>query len=202
MIEVRAITSEVRAVGEEGKSVSGLGIVYDAWTEIFPGFKERILKGAAKPAAMVRSFFNHNPDQVLSTLESNPALEIKETDKGVEFTSPIPPTSYGKDLEINLERGNVRGASFAFNVNKNGDKWWEEKGVTYREISDLVYEELGPVTNPAYLKTNVQLRSAQEAVEQWRAAQTPPEPPAPEVPPEPWERNICVNRQIQADKNL
>lgn len=199
MSELRTVTSEIRIIGEEeGKKVSGLGIVYDEWTEIFPGFNERILKGAAKPAPLVKSFFNHNPDQVLSTLESDPPLEIKETGKGVEFVSPIPPTSYGKDLEINLARKNVRGASFAFTVPQNGDKWWEDDaGVTYREIKNLVFEELGPVTNPVYLKTTADLRSAQQVVDEWRASQKPSEPPAePEVP---WRRNLAKRKQELAE---
>ncbi len=172
MAEKRAIFTEVRSDGAEGeKRVSGVGIVYDQWTELWPGYKERIRKGAAKPHSIVKSYFNHDPSKVLSTSESNPPVKFKSTDGGVEFDSPIPPTSYGKDLEINLERGNVKGASFSFDV--EDQKRWDEGGVHYRDITSLLWYEMGPVTDPAYVQTKVNLRSAEEALHQWRATQEP-----------------------------
>ena len=171
---VRAITAQMRAAGGDGeKRVAGTGIVYDEWTELWPGYRERILKGAVKRAATVKSYFNHNPNNVLSTTDSNPALELNDSDKGLDYSSPIPPTSYGKDLEINLERGNVKGASFAFDIPKKGDRMWEdEDGIVHREISSLTLYEIGPVTDPAYIQTTAQMRS-KEAVDQWRAQQAP-----------------------------
>lgn len=171
-MEKRAFMAEIRSAGEDGeKKVSGLGVVYDQWTEIWPGYKERVRKGAVKKARTVKSYFNHNPGQVLSTLESNPPLVLKDSDKGLEYESPIPPTSYGKDLEINLERGNVKGSSFSFDV--EDQKRWEDGGVHYRDIKSLILYEIGPVTDPAYIQTTAQVRSAQEAVEQWRSEQRP-----------------------------
>lgn len=154
-MELRAVIAEIRSPDEgEERRVSGLGIVYDQWTELFPGFRERINKGAAKPDGVVKSYYNHNPSLVLSTIESDPPLELRETDQGVEFSSPIPPTSYGRDLEVNLERRNVKGASFAFSVPRGGDRIWEdEDGVMHREIKELHYYEVGPVTDPAYVQT-------------------------------------------------
>ncbi len=176
MIQYRAMNLKVRSVGEgeEEKKVAGLGVVYDKWVEMWPGFKERILSGSVTLAPEVKSYFNHNPSNVLSTSESNPPLELKETDKGLEYTTPIPPTSYGKDLEVNLERGNVKGSSFAFDIPAQGDRMWEdENGVVHREISKLILYEVGPVTDPAYIQTNAQLRSAERVVEDWRASLPP-----------------------------
>ncbi len=160
--ELRFMPLEIRTEGgdDEGKKVAGLGIIYDEWTEIMPGFKERILKGAVKRDKVVKCFFNHDPNQVLSTTQSKPPLELKDTDKGLEYISPIPPTSYGKDLEINLERGNVKGSSFAFSVTKQ--KRWEEDGIYYRDIKELLLYEEGPVTDPAFLKTSAELKSAED----------------------------------------
>lgn len=153
---------EIRSDGDEEKKAVGLGIIYGDWTEIYPGFKERILKGAVEKDKTVKSFFNHDPSMVLSTTRSKPALELNDTDKGLEYLSPIPPTSYGNDLIVNLERGNVKGSSFAFSVPKDGQKRWEEDGVYYREIKKLILYEIGPVTDPAYIQTSAQLRSAED----------------------------------------
>ena len=178
MREVRANLAQARAAGDdENKSVSGLGIVYDQWMELWPGYKERINKGAVQLAETVKSFFNHNPSNVLSTLESTPPLELSDGDEGMEYTSPIPPTSYGRDLEVNLERGNVKGSSFAFAVPQGGDKMWEDNdGVVHREIRNLTLFEIGPVTDPAFIQTSAALRSAEKAVEEFRANQPSPEP--------------------------
>jgi uncharacterized protein len=170
MREIRAIVTEARAAGEGAdKKVEGLGIIYDRWVEIWPGYQERIRKGAAKAAATVKSYFNHDPSQVLSTTTSKPALELKDSEEALTYSSPIPPTSYGKDLEVNLERGNVRGSSFSFDVPKGGDKWTEdENGTIKRDITELTYYEVGPVTDPAYIQTTAALRSAEAAVEEFR----------------------------------
>lgn len=157
-MEQRAFTTEVRAADGEDVRVSGLGIVYDQWTEIWPGFMERISRGAVRNASTVKSFFNHDPDYVLSTLDSDPALVLRETENGLEYESPIPPTTYGNDLKINLQRKNVRGSSFAFDVMH--DKWTrDEKDVVYRDVTDLVLYEVGPVTNPSYIQTTASVRS-------------------------------------------
>ena len=171
--ELRHIITEVRSEGEdEGKKAAGVGIVYDEWTEIWPGYKERIKKGAVTRDAVVKSFFNHDPSQVLSTTESTPALELKDTSKGLEYISPIPPTSYGKDLEVNLERGNVKGSSFTFDVPEDGDKRWEEDGIFHRDIKKINLYEIGPVTDPAYIKTSANLRSAEDVYKEFLASKS------------------------------
>lgn len=180
-MEKRAIPAEIRVAKEsEEPKVVGLGIVYDEWTELWPGYKECIKRGAVKMAPdTVKSFFNHDPDMVLSTLDSNPALQLIENERGMEYISPIPPTTYGKDLQINLERGNVKGSSFAFDVPPKGDRIFEdENGIYHREISELVLYEIGPVTNPAYIQTSANLRSAQDAIERFKAEKQNREKPS------------------------
>ena len=171
--ELRFIEMDMRsAESEDEKRVAGLGIVYDEWVEIFPGFKERIQKGAVKRDKVVKSFFNHDPSMVLSTTKSKPALELNETDKGLEYISPIPPTSYGNDLMVNVERGNVKGSSFAFSVHRDGQKTWEEDDVFYRDIKKLTLYEVGPVTDPAYIQTSAQLRTAEDVYKDMVAAKS------------------------------
>jgi uncharacterized protein len=162
---------EIRSQGEgekEQKYVDGYGIVYDREVEIWDGYFEKIRPGAfadvLKSGREVKSFFNHRADFVLATTKSNPVLELEDTDKGLRFKAPIPPTTYGNDLQINLERKNVRGASFTFSVPKDGDIVTRDKnGGYHREIVKAELYEIGPVTNPAYKQTKVGLRSKEEA---------------------------------------
>jgi HK97 family phage prohead protease len=164
---------QIRAEGEgetKQEYVDGLGIVYNKEVEIFDGYFEKIRSGAfdkcLKRGGEIKSFFNHNPDYVLATTRSSPALVLEDTPDGLIFHAPIPNTSYGRDLTENLSRRNVRGASFAFTINKNGVIWSEdEKGNYHREIIDATIFEVGPVTNPAYPQTKVKIRSEELAAE-------------------------------------
>src|SRR5690554_3250774 len=174
-LERAVIRTEVRAAGGEGEGqrVIGLGVVYNKWEELWPGYRERILPGAVKFAPEVKSYFNHDPNQVLSTTESDPPLEIRETNEGIEYNSPIFPTSYGRDLAVNLERQNVKGSPFTFMVPPGGDKRWQDQdGGFHREISVLIRDEIGTVTDPAVVSTTASVRSAREAqIEDWRGVQ-------------------------------
>lgn len=144
--------------------VDGIGIVYNSKTEIFPGFYESIEPGAFSESLSnyrtIKSFINHNPTKILSTTRSKPELEIYDGDDFLEFSSPIPPTTYGEDLIVNLKRGNINGASFAFMINEKGDRYKKlSDGSLHRTIVSAEIYEVGPVTNPAYEQTEVGLRS-------------------------------------------
>ncbi len=191
MIEKRAFFTEIRSDGEN-KTVSGLGIVYDQWTEIWPGYMERINKGAVIRASEVKSFINHDPDKVLSTTQSNPSLRLNDTESGLEYVSPIPPTTYGDDLAVNLERGNIRGSSFSFTIEEGGEKVTRDEDGTYRrEISKLMLYEVGPVTNPAYIQTTAHKRSADSLAELVKKA----EPTRPDL----TELRKRQQKQVEAD---
>lgn len=174
MIEIRLNDDvEIREQKEEEtkeERVEGYGLVYDKKIKLFDGFYEIISKGAFREAVKdqkeIKAFVNHEAEYVLSTTKSDPPLVLREDEKGVFFSSPIPPTSYGNDLKVNLQRKNVRGASMAFKVNPNGDKWETQKdGTTLRTIIDARLYEIGPVTNPAYVQTHVELKKIKEEVE-------------------------------------
>jgi uncharacterized protein len=173
-LEFRTVTAEIRQENkEEGepRGVTGLGLVYDKEAEIWPGYREVIKKDAFKEGLErkrdrpIKSYFNHNPNFVLATTESDPPLIVKNTDEGVFYEAEIPDTSYGRDLEENLKRKNVQGSSFAFSVDK--DRTWEtEDGIYHREIIEGEIYELGPVTDPAYIQAPSSLRSAGEVYEE------------------------------------
>lgn len=156
--------SIVNENGDEQVFVDGIGIVYNSKTEIFPGVTESIQPGAFSESLAnfrtVKSFINHHPTEILSTTRSDPPLEIYDSENFLEFSSPIPPTSYGNDLIVNLKRGNIKGASFSFSISENGDHYKKlSDGTLHRTIIAAEIYEVGPVTNPAYEQTEVGLRS-------------------------------------------
>jgi len=143
------------------KYVVGVGIVYDREVELWDGYYERIDSSAFKDCLSknpeIKSFFNHDPNFVLSTTESNPALVLNNKGDGLWFESPIPDTSYGRDLIENLTRNNVKGASFTFSIDKDSVTT-DKDGNYHRTIKQATIYEIGPVTNPAFVQTQVSLR--------------------------------------------
>jgi len=163
---------ELRSDDDSESFVEGVGIVYDREVELWPGYFEKIRSGAFESSVRgdkdIKSFFNHNPSFVLSTTRSRPPLILDDGSNGLRFKSPIPDTSYGRDLRENLRRKNVRGASFSFTVARDGDSVTrDEKGNIRREITKGTLYEIGPVTNPAYKQTKVGLRDAETAYKEY-----------------------------------
>lgn len=181
--EYRFVPTDIRM--EQGEDspprVMGLGIIYGKKSQnlggqkyqfyeiIEPGaFAESIEVSTKKSARPIKSYFNHDPNQVIATTRSDPPLKLMDTTEGVAYEAEIPPTSYGKDLEVNLARKNVEGSSFSFTVSE--EEWKEEKRddlyITTRRVIKGEVFEMGPVTDPAYLQAPASLRSAGDVLEE------------------------------------
>jgi len=161
MLEKRDFPFEVR-MEEEQNRVIGAGAVYNKRSQDLGGFVEIIREGAFTPSLEgsrdIKAFYNHDPNQILGTTESDPPLQIRDGKDGLLYEVEIPDTTYGRDLRENLKRKNVKGSSFQFRTVE--DNWYKDDlGVTVREIIAAELFELGPVTNPAYLPTTAQMRS-------------------------------------------
>ena len=171
-VEIRAVSNGDGEDKTEDRFVSGTGAVYGEEVEIWPGYMEKVRSGAFDDSltgdSEIKSYFNHNPDFVLSTTKSSPALELNSTSAGLVFDSPIPPTTYGEDLAVNLERGNVRGASFSFTVDED-ILIIDEDDIYHREIVKATLYEVGPVTNPAYPQTEVGVRDREASFNEIQA---------------------------------
>jgi hypothetical protein len=171
-VEIRTSESGEGDSVVEQRYVSGTGIVYGEEVEIWSGYMEQVRAGAFDDTFAagdeIKSYFNHNQDYVLATTRSNPPLKLSETKAGLVFEAPIPPTSYGEDLAVNLERGNVAGASFSFSVVKDVVTI-DEKDVYHREIVKAILYEVGPVTNPAYPTTEVGVRDKEQSFAEIRS---------------------------------
>lgn len=123
------------------------------------GFWESIDTGAFTKTigeADVRMLFNHNPDLVLARNKAG-TLRLAEDQIGLSTDADMAPTTYGKDLAISLERGDVNQMSFAFEmitytwtVAEDGEEWLRHQ--------ELALWDVSPVTYPAYTETDASLR--------------------------------------------
>ncbi len=171
--EKRAMPFEMRMeTAEDSARVIGAGAVYNKRSQDLGGFFEIIREGAFKRSLesgrVIKSFVNHDPNQVLGTTESNPPLTITDDKRNMGYEVEIPDTSYGKDLRENLKRGNIKGSSFQFRTIE--DNWYkDDKGETVREVISAELFEVGPVTDPAYLPTISELRTLKDSKDEFEA---------------------------------
>lgn len=154
---------EARAVGD-GFTIAGHAAVFNRLSQDLGGFVERIAPGAFRKTigeADVRALFNHDASLILGRSKSG-TLYLEEDERGLAYEVKIPDTSYGRDLMVSIERGDITQSSFGFRVI---DDMWDRTDDGYplrtlREVS-LHNGDVSPVTYPAYLDTEVAARAVE-----------------------------------------
>ncbi len=148
-----------------GTIIEGHAAVFDSWSEtlggIFP-FKEIVRKGAFNESIGkddIRALFNHDPNYVLGRNRAG-TLELVEDEIGLRVRITPPETSWAKDIQTSIKRGDITQMSIGFIVEE--DKWSTENGMDVREIRKVQLFDVSPVTFPAYTATDVGVRAMQE----------------------------------------
>lgn len=174
--ERRYMSADVRAAQDEnGKPIiTGISPVYNSRSSVIAErgrrFIEVVLPGAIDKVlgvADVRGRYNH--DLVMARTK-NGTLKLENTPEGLRYTihvneqDPQAMAAYAR-----IQRGEVDGSSFAFNVPPDGDSFMVENGMQVRyirEISNLI--DVGPVDFPAYpaATTSATVRSLLETFQQ------------------------------------
>lgn len=165
-MEKRFFNTTTRA-DENGDFVEGHGIVFDQRTELGDGFYEIIEANGYEGSGDVIVTFNHDFSRVLGR-ESAGTAEIKKTEKGILYRAMLPGTTFANDLKESLQRGDVKGSSFSFQVLDADYEETEDSGVLRRVKKYKVFE-MGPVTFPAYWQTDAALKSVKRDFENAKA---------------------------------
>ena len=71
----------------------------------------------------------------------------------------MPDTTTARDLAVSVERGDIRGASFAFTVAPGGDAWTVTGDRVQRDLLDVDLHEITITATPAYPDTEVARRA-------------------------------------------
>jgi len=162
MVE-RRTTIELRAEGDRrSPRLVGLAAVFDKPSQDLGGFVEvvrrsaftRTLKSDRDPLALVQ----HMPQLVLGRRSAG-TLRLAEDERGLTFDIDVPDTTAARDLLVSVERGDVKGASFAFTTPEDGDRWSVRGEQVVRELVDVDLHEITITATPAYLDTTVARRS-------------------------------------------
>jgi HK97 family phage prohead protease len=188
LAERRAVTIpvEYREGDDDGADhlfvMTGHAAVFGRRTVLTSGksyvIEESIKRGAFRKALDdhqdVVALWNHDSRMVLARI-GNGTLELREDPRGLYTSAQVADTSYARDLQTLMKRGDVNSMSFGFTVAE--DRWTEERDddgnvKAHREIVrvDRLFD-VSPVTIPAYPQTSVQARSA-ELAEAWAASMT------------------------------
>lgn len=142
--------------GKKKTVIRGYAALFQSDSQDLGGFVERILPGAfdnvMKRGTDVVALYNHEPMFLLGR-ESAGTLRLSVDERGLRYEIDAPESR--ADVVEAIERGDVRGSSFAFKVKGQGEKWSRmQDGRQLREIADFDgLFDVGPVLRPAYPAT-------------------------------------------------
>jgi HK97 family phage prohead protease len=154
--EIRACRFEVREAADG--HIKGYPIVFNRLSEDLGGFRERILPDAVTLDSDVKADFNHNPDYIIGRAKVG-TLKISVDSNGVYMHAIPPATSWARDLQASIKRGDIDQGSFSFRVLPGGQQITEENGQQVRTLSKILVRRLSVVSDPAYTATAIEARS-------------------------------------------
>ena len=139
--------------------------VCSGWIEtVAPGAFARYLASGGD----VKVLWNHNSDIVLGST-GNGTAELREDEIGL-FGSVLvnEKDQDAVNAHARVDRGDVSGCSFGFDIARQ-EEWWDEEGIYHTRITEVdpLYE-VSPCTFPAYTSTSVNAR-AREALDDARS---------------------------------
>lgn len=166
-MERRALTTPLEVRADSGaRTITGYAAVFNTETDIGGYFRERIAPGAFAEAIKgdVRALFDHDSAHVLGRTKSG-TLRLEEDERGLRIEIDLPDTQTARDLAASMERGDIDGMSFGFEVLRQ--TWDETTGdIPLRTVEEVRLHEVSVVTFPAYADTEVALRSMDDAREE------------------------------------
>lgn len=188
---------ELRAAGEDSRTIEGYACKFNVWSRSLGWFKEKIDPNAFDEIDWneqdVKALLNHDQNLILARANANvDTLKLEVDSTGLHFSFEAPNTTVGNDALENIRNKNYQHCSFAFAVKV--DQWEDkEEGddertiMKFREIFDI-----SVVVDPAYLDTEVDV--AQRSYDEFKKLQDTTNPD--DV------KNESVKRQNQIRKHL
>ncbi|NLS28165.1 hypothetical protein S2M10_31740 [Sphingomonas sp. S2M10] len=157
-IEVRAVTAE-----QQTRTAAGYAALFNTKTDIGGYWTETIAPGAFTKSLQERdvvALHSHDRGRVVGRLGAG-TLTLREDATGLAFENPLPDTTDGRDLSVQIDRGDIPGMSFGFAARK--EQWDETVDPPHRTILEAALFEITYTSSPAYPDTTVGLRSLEHA---------------------------------------
>jgi uncharacterized protein len=169
-IERRTVSNEVKAA--DAKHLIGLAARYNSRTKIGNEFFEQILPGAFRSCIQrdpIPLLVNHDVSLLIS--RSPGTLTLRETQEGLAFSADLPDTELARSTAAHVQRNDLQGMSFSFQLAPGDDVWTQEtdpetgEKIPVRSIKNFSRVwDISVCTNPQYEGvTNVSARALLEA---------------------------------------
>lgn len=186
---------ETRAEADGGGvELVGHAAVFDQWTTLYSGkywewreiVRPKAFKRAIKEKQDVRALLNHDPNFVIARTKAG-SLKLSEDETGLLAVIVPPDTQTIRDLVVEpIRRGDIDQMSFAFLprtsdeetikekkdvtiIDRGGERitirYEGEKRIEEREVLDADLYDVSPVTYPAYVGTDIGVRSSEWSAE-------------------------------------
>ena len=139
-----------------GRTLEGYAAVFNEETNL-GAFREVILPGAFASSMDkdIICLVDHDFSKVLGRTRSG-TLRLAEDRRGLRFSVDLPDTNLAHDVLALVQRGDLGGCSFGFNVAPGGEHWQGKR----RELRSVILHEISLVSAwPAYKSTSVSARS-------------------------------------------
>ena len=109
----------------------------------------------------VMAIYSHNFEDILARTDSD-TLTLKVDDQGLFFTCILPDTQLGHDIYTNVSNGNIKGASFRFEI--KDDQWLRDShdNLIHNILSITNVTEISLTPIPAYSQTSVGVKRSMD----------------------------------------
>lgn len=141
--EMHRRSYEVRAVADDdGRTITGLAVPFDTETEIIPGFREKIARGAVNLDTAPALFYRHSEPIGIIT-------QMTECPDGLRIEARVSDTALGRDAATLARDGAIKCLSIGFFEREYTDEITDD-GATLRTQHSIDLREISLVPVPAY----------------------------------------------------
>lgn len=158
---------DMRVREEDGtRRLEGYFAVFDQSYEVCPGWVETIAPGAFGRALSsgedTKVLWNHDTNIVLGST-ANKTADLREDERGLRGGVEINDQDQdAKNAYARVDRGDVDGCSFGFDISRMEESWDEDGTYRTRILEVYPLYEVSPCTFPAYQQTSISARAAEE----------------------------------------
>lgn len=170
--EFRALTEglEIRSAegAAESRTAAGYAVLYDQEASVYDLWIETIAPGAFDKSLQERDVLavhSHDTGRVVGRKNAG-TLTLRSDAKGIAFENPLPDTTDGRDLAVQIDRGDISGMSFGFRATKQ--EWDDAADPPRRRILEGELYEITYTPMPVWKQTEVGLRSLEGARQERR----------------------------------
>lgn len=158
---VEGLELRMAAEGEE-RTAEGYAVLFNQDANIFDLWVESFAPGAFDESLQERdviALHSHDFARIVGRMNAG-TLNLRSDTKGLHFENRLPDTGDGRDLAVQIDRGDIAGMSFGFRATKQ--EWDDEVEPPRRTILKAELYEITYTAIPAYPDTEVGMRSLEK----------------------------------------